>query len=90
MQNILEGSSIVLVCRVINLSMHHTVIVTKVAVKKGFPMLRVTNLSMHHIVSVAKVQHKGGKKCASAVSVGKRLVESESHSPSVWGHLASL
>jgi hypothetical protein len=25
-QNILEGSSIVLVCRVINLSMHHTVI----------------------------------------------------------------
>ena len=82
-QNILEGSSIVLVCRVINLSMHHTVIVTKVAVKKGFPMLRVTNLSVHHIVSVAKVQYKRGFKCTSAVSDAKRLVESEPHFPSM-------
>jgi hypothetical protein len=69
--------------RVTNLSMHHTVIVKKSAVQKGFPMLRVTNLFMHHIVNVAKVQYKRGFKCASAVSVAKRLVESEPHSPSV-------
>ncbi len=83
MQNILEGSSIVLVCRVINLSMHHTVIVKKSAVQKGFPMFKVTNLSMHHIVSVAKVQQKGGFKCASVVSVAKRLVDKEPLFPTV-------